>query len=180
MSVWPLKQTCRAVSTNSCAGAGRSRLTAKSGSQKGHCRLDLRNRSDVPLKTMWYRVVNSLVLCCGLLLALPPGWCCTIAFEAGVKTAPKTAAFHCPLCCDITPEPAPSQPEPPRPEACPICGDRDLVKPAQPETLAVDVAGPVLTLPSDLVVVAAFLPAVLESGSDRTIPLHMLHCVWTC
>src|SRR5262249_28059346 len=88
---------------------------------------------------------QSLVLCCGLLVALPPGWCCFVLPATNVPARPPSVP-PCPLCCKPTPaQPAPQHPEPAMPDTCPVCGERDLVKPAQPETPA-DISAAVLTV----------------------------------
>jgi hypothetical protein len=67
------------------------------------------------------------------------------------------------------------------PDTCPVCGERDLVKPAQPETPP-DASAAVLTV---LVTVdfsvttgGQFETTAVEGNLTR--PLNLLHCVWTC
>jgi hypothetical protein len=66
-------------------------------------------------------------------------------------------------------------------DPCPVCGDRDLVKPPQPEKVA-DAGA---SLPLDLPLTVVTLPATgplesVVSPRDLTRPLHLIHCVWTC
>jgi hypothetical protein len=131
---------------------------------------------------MTSRAIPLLALCSNLVLALPSGWCCYVAPAGRVETPCEVAAPRCPHCCDAAPaQPTPLQREPAKPEACPVCGDRDLVKPSQPETLANDLlALPALPLPVAIPVPATGTHDVIGSGGDLTRPLHLLHCVWTC
>jgi hypothetical protein len=70
---------------------------------------------------------------------------------------------------------------PPVPETCPVCGERDLVKPTQAVTAAdtVTMAVPLAAM-TNLVVDTVRSFDVPVSTSDLTRPLNLLHCVWTC
>jgi hypothetical protein len=67
------------------------------------------------------------------------------------------------------------------PDTCPVCGERDLVKPAQPETAA-DTSAAVLTLVvvTDLAFTTGGQFETTAVEANLTRPLNLLHCVWTC
>jgi hypothetical protein len=123
---------------------------------------------------MTVRLSRFLVLGCGLLLALPPAWCC---YPAALPRAPQSEPSP-PACCQKEKAPAPSPL--PLPARCP-CYDRNTVASASPEKLAAD-----LSLPAPLAVVGPDSPC---AGSTTVAaptalapapPLHVLQCVWLC
>lgn len=120
-----------------------------------------------------------LMLCCGLLLALPPGWCCIFAIQPARKETRKIVP-HCPCCCDKSQEPNPTpKPAPHKPQRCP-CADRQTTTPdsvkAMPVSLTVLAVLPVLdpTLTESLACTPAPLPTFVSSSPQ------LLHCVWLC
>jgi hypothetical protein len=130
-------------------------------------------------------LARSLMLACGLLLALPPGWCCMVPFRACAQEAAPGDAQQPRACCRHADGASrPSPPRAPQPAPLPLgkcpCSQHavstdapkavggDLVLAAPPP--AIDpvqfpaVAGPVVTAP---------LPTFDHS-------LRLLHCVWLC
>ena len=124
--------------------------------------------------------LRSLVLCTGLLLILPPGWCCATPRMAG-QTPVKPAC--CPHCnakerAPATPSSVPFGPKS-SPKACCVAGII-LIPPT------VEQNNPVPTIAA-----AHFASAVARSGDSGTVadtaavwplavPLHVLHCLWLC
>ena len=132
------------------------------------------------------RFLRSLMLGCGLLLALPPGWCCTFAFRPAKpapaqQEAPQDTPGCCPCCAKKAPRPAQTPtPAPEAPARCP-CSDRQLAAPDAPKVFAADM-GLVVPVPvTDLFTfwpcgrfnVALRCPAAHSSS-------HILNCVWLC
>src|SRR5947207_2817909 len=82
------------------------------------------------------RLIHFLLLGCGLLLALPPAWCCyPVRLSPAPQSEPTPAA-----CCH---KPQAPEPAPPAPVRCP-CDDRNTVTSAGPEKVAVDLSLPAL------------------------------------
>jgi hypothetical protein len=119
------------------------------------------------------RLIRLLCLGCGVLLALPPAWCC---YTPSVAQPDPTE----PSCCQRKEAPKPAPSPPPAPERCPCC-DRLSVSTADPQKVAADVshAAPV-------VVVVADSPRAGPSADVAPIPLilsrplRLLQCVWLC
>ena len=127
-------------------------------------------------------VLRLLVLGCGLLLALPPGWCCIFAFRSVKQEAPKSSpCCCCPCCAEKAPRPAPTPtPAPKAPDRCP-CADRHTTAPDAPKVFVCDL-GFVVHLPAtDL---SPSWPGVssLVGPHSPAVPTssHALNCVWLC
>ncbi len=120
------------------------------------------------------RLIRLLCLGCGLLLALPPAWCCwTPEYAPAAPQAPAPAP-----CCHSDPAP---EPVPALPIRCP-CDDRVTVSPAGPGKGAAD-----LNLATPHVVANIDALRASPSADVRPIPpllsgprLHLLRCVWLC
>lgn len=118
-----------------------------------------------------------LALLCGLILALPPGWCAAFCRAA----TPPEQAGHCSSCCPAErhePTPAPCRQAPPL-KCC--CADIDRTTPPSPEKLPLDLSFAVPLTSLDLEGRSA-AGALLEQTGPRAAapPLHLLHCVWLC
>lgn len=144
-----------------------------------------------------------LAVCCSLILALPPPWCCGLC--PLLRCSSNAARHHnccehtavqqelpapCGCCCggeEATAEkgregttPQRSQPLDPPAKCC--CHPQPVTVPPQPLPL-LTTDGDVATLATNL----DFQPGRLRSGSlvvsapSRTDPpLHVLHCLWLC
>lgn len=139
---------------------------------------------------MLSRCVRSLMLVCGLTLALPPGWCCLLASQATptATTAPRPGS-----CCCTCPAPsAKGQPQPksepaksptaPLPKDCP-CTDRQTVLTAGTSAEQVDGGVmPVAILPAlDIRSLEAHVVRRVDSDAHPPpLRLHVLHCRWLC
>ena len=128
------------------------------------------------------RFLRSLVLGCGLLLTLPPGWCCIFAFRPAKQEAPKASPCCCPCCAKEAPQPAPA-PEPAAPKApdrCP-CADRHTTAPDAPKVFACDLGLVALVPVTDFF---TSWPGVrsLVGPHSPAVPTscHVLNCVWLC
>jgi len=113
---------------------------------------------------------------CGLLLALPPAWCCyALPCSAAPKAAPKPAP-----CCHQKQAPTPAPCRPQSPAHCPLC-DQHTVAPPGPEKSG---AGP--ALPSPVVAAVVEIPRAGPAAPaaaippDPSRPLHLLQCLWLC
>src|SRR5690348_2493816 len=123
---------------------------------------------------MGVRLIRILCLACGLLLALPPAWCCWTPWLA---PAAQPVSPHA-SCChkESAPRPAPVAP----PAQCP-CYDLQTVA----------LTGPVKVAP-DLALASSPVVAVVDSprggppadaapiAPQFSRPLHLLRCVWLC
>jgi hypothetical protein len=124
-------------------------------------------------------VLRSLVLCCGLVVALPPGWCCAIESLLKPKTTRATQSCGCcPKCRNKTSEP--STPMPAAPERCP-CLDRDLTAPDSPLKPDLTAAHSIATV----VPVLAFDSTQCTVAMDRPVYIlpvssHIMNCLWLC
>lgn len=137
---------------------------------------------------MLLRCLRSLMLVCGLTLALPPGWCCLLASQA---TTTATIAPRLGSCCCTCPAPrAQSQPksEPakspsaPLPKDCP-CTDRLTVLTAGVTAEQVDVAVALLAILPAFDIWPSEAGVALRADSDAHPPplrLHVLHSQWLC
>jgi hypothetical protein len=131
------------------------------------------------------RFLRSLVLGCGLLLALPPGWCCTFAFRAAKQETPqetpKATPCCCPCCAKEAPPPDPTPtPAPKAPDRCP-CSDRHSTAPDALKVIASD-SGLVTPLPAiDLGLSWPGISALVHFPSPAApTASHILNCVWLC
>lgn len=127
-------------------------------------------------------VSRSLALLTGLVLALPPCWCCTLTAERGTTPArQEQSATH--SCC------SPKQPPAPEPSPAPCapqgpvkkCCERQTATQADSKWRLPDLPAfaAALLLPD----LAPALPAVVLPvvGFDPDLPpVHVLHCVWLC
>jgi hypothetical protein len=124
-------------------------------------------------------------LACGLVLTLPPGWCCLWLPRPAHAAAPADAPAESP--CPCCPHPAqpdePATPAPARPQRCP-CADRDATTP-EPLKVPAPQAGdglatawPAAADLSPSPALAGSLPAL--SLALTSAPLNLLHCVWLC
>jgi hypothetical protein len=122
-------------------------------------------------------------LACGLLLALPPGWCCLwMPGPACAAAAPAEAEPCCPCCCHPAQPTEPATPAPAPPQRCP-CADREATAPEAVKPPALQ-AGADLGAP---VPVPALAPSAVQecllpasSLTSSSAPLNVLHCVWLC
>lgn len=136
------------------------------------------------------RCVRTLMLVCGLTLALPPGWCCLLASQA-IPTA--TTAARPGSCCCTCPAPcAQGQPQPnsepaksptaPLPQDCP-CTDRQTVLTAGASAEQAEVAVALLAILPAFDLWPSEAGVALRADSDTHPPplrLHVLHCQWLC
>jgi hypothetical protein len=134
-------------------------------------------RPGVEWSAMQPALFQLVAVATSLLLALPPGWCCTPIRQDRTPASPEPAR-----CCHQTAADRPPQPEQPpaRPNA-ECCCQRDATVPEQP----VQPTGPAaLVLP--LLADAPTLLAGPGHGDTVGIPrppdprLHVLQCVWRC
>jgi hypothetical protein len=128
-------------------------------------------------------LLHLLPLACGLLLALPPGWCCLLG-PCPARAAPAPAepsdGAQCPCCCHPNPRPEPARPAPPL--RCP-CADRDATTPdvLKPPTLLSGDGLAALPAGADLELTASHDAPVTHAGPlSLSAPLNVLHCVWLC
>jgi hypothetical protein len=118
------------------------------------------------------RILRLLCLGCGLLLALPPAWCCWTS-----QPAPQAEPAHA-SCCHK--EATPTQAPLPTPTHCP-CDDIRTVTPAGPAKVAADLALPALLATAVVETPRAGAPAdVAPIPPPLSRPLHLLRCVWLC
>jgi hypothetical protein len=125
-----------------------------------------------------------LLLACGLLLALPPGWCCMVPAWGTSQETPKSDGPQPRSCCGHSNEaPKPAAPERPNRAPLPVdqcpCCERSTSTDA-PKTVGCDQA---LTAPLPLIDLAAAPVAgpILDSPVflfDHS--LRLIHCVWLC
>jgi hypothetical protein len=144
--------------------------------------------------------MRSLALACGLLLALPQGWCCMFAFAchegkattltetaAGTQDSPGRTGECCPCCPHKsapgapTGEPTPTEkPSAPAKSIC-SCSDRPATLPSTSSVEQVN-DGLVLFLPP-LPAIQGVGHSVAVVGTELPPPtptLHVLNCVWLC
>jgi hypothetical protein len=127
-------------------------------------------------------LLRALVLCNGLLLGLPPGWCCPFLARAH-EPAPqaKPCCHHTEETEQPSPPTPPANPEPGKP--CDACAcQRDATVTPDTRTLHPDVA---VAIPLALAHVGTF-PVGGSALSARpdvyalSPPPQLLHCVWLC
>jgi hypothetical protein len=124
-------------------------------------------------------VPKLLVLGCGLLLALPPGWCCIFAVGTARHDVAEIAPC-CRSCCDrFAPSTPTHKPAPSKPLRCP-CADRQTTAPDSVKSSIVDL-NVVAVLPVDepALHIAPLEAAIAFSPLVSTSP-QILHCVWLC
>jgi hypothetical protein len=131
-------------------------------------------------------LLRSLALSCGLLLTLPPGWCCLLAHLTQRPVAAGQPVNSKPACCGHCgakqgdrsrqiPDHIPG-----REGKCP-CGERTATAPGAPVN-----AGPDLLLlapgtVTGLDTAARAVPACDPPASYSAPPhFHLLNCVWLC
>jgi hypothetical protein len=126
-----------------------------------------------------------LLLTCGLLLALPPGWCCMVPARGVAEDVRKRDDSPPRSCCDRGHRaPAPAAPE--RPKRAPLpfdqcpCFERSASTDV-PKTVGCDhaLAAPlplVDLVPSPTVAV----PTLAQPASPLDSSLQLVHCVWLC
>jgi hypothetical protein len=131
---------------------------------------------------MGHFLLRLAALACGLLLALPPGWCCLWLPQPARASAPPPVAPQCPCCHPVTPAELPT--EAPAPSGrCP-CADREATTPEAVKAPALQAGDCLAAVPAagaDLEASAA--PHGLPSPAGYALPsapLHVLHCVWLC
>ena len=134
-------------------------------------------------------IPRALVLACGVLLVLPPGWCCLLARGAccGHRPVVESASRKgCPCaakegtssscCCREKSNPPRQTPIPANSRCC----VRDLTV-AKIERPAGDAA---LVGPADLCASVTDSTASnltpISPAAPSSPPLHLLHCVWLC
>ena len=120
-----------------------------------------------------------VVLSCGLLLALPPGWCCIFATLLPTHDAP-VAAPACRSCCrQFAPSSPTPKPKPHNPERCP-CADRHATTLDHVKSAPLDLSF-VVVLPA---VERSFLPSPMDAAAAFSPPPsaspQLIHCVWLC
>ena len=132
-------------------------------------------------------LMRLLAVFCSLMLAMPQGWCCFVAYHCTAPAESQHTKQKTP-CCPCCPQPADSDEQAPSPQApfplCPSCScvDRQAIL---PDSLTVQLVetGFVLFLPP-LPLVAPDLghPALVAESADPppTPSLQVLYCVWRC
>lgn len=133
-----------------------------------------------------------LISLCGILLLLPPGWCCQLpAFKccAPAPMQPETnqegseTEGEC-CCCSSKKSTEESKPTPTKKPTAPrlaCCCEAPPV--ILPEKVSTDVAALDMALPLFVVDLnpSNFEGFVLHLSHPVSPPdLHLLHCVWTC
>jgi hypothetical protein len=131
------------------------------------------------------RLLRSLVLVSGLLLALPEGWCCLLAAQLKRHANEATAAKR-PECCTCHDSCKESEPTPVKrpviPPTCP-CSQRQTILPVVASAKHINAAA----------VFVAVLPPVTAApecvrGHEYTVcvvhpptcALHIFECIWRC
>ena len=131
-------------------------------------------------------LLRPLALTTGLLLLLPPGWCCFLAnltqppISARQSAAPKrTCCGHCGSKSEKSSRPVPDH-VPGRDGKCP-CGERTANAPGAPVNAGLD-----LSLPATVTITASVIAVTPEAACatsaahfDQPSP-HLLNCVWLC
>jgi hypothetical protein len=119
-------------------------------------------------------LIRYLCLGCGLVLALPPAWCCYVP-QQSMPQASEPARACC--CCHHEPTPQPAAPKLPPPGRCPYY-DHHTTVPAKP-AIGPAFAVPVVLFASHASAVHLSLAAVEHPrGPSRSV--HLLQCVWLC
>jgi hypothetical protein len=129
--------------------------------------------------------MRSLALMCGLILALPPGWCCMLSPRASTTGARgeakqvRSCCGHCKHSSKATHPSAPSR-QPLPPGKCP-CTDRDATSPDAFKILGSDLVLTSSTSVGDAVPCSVSFGHPIEvhdPPSDSSFLI--LHCVWRC
>ena len=130
-------------------------------------------------------LLRFLVLGCGLLLALPQGWCCMVRLQPAVSESKGDDPNPCSCCpyCKLPDKPSIPPipgPKPLTPAECP-CGDRASTAPDAPKVLTCDISLPGI-LPTIVLAPSCVqdddLVSQLHFPSDHS--LRLLHCIWLC
>lgn len=126
---------------------------------------------EMPMQSTW---IKSLALCCGVLLALPPGWCCVVPSLFAAARQETEPCCCCPRSAEGEQSPAHDS-RTPKPERCP-CEDRlgttiDVHKPAADALL-------LAPLPLDLRPFVGTTERTPAVASPPTTPsLYLVHCL---
>jgi hypothetical protein len=124
-------------------------------------------------------------LTCGLLLTLPPGWCCMWLPGPARAAAPEQSPAEpcCPCCCHPAQPTEPASPAPAPAPRCP-CADRDATT---PEAVKPPALQPGADLGAPAPAAAGPAPSAAPDGLPTGLrfalssaPLNVLHCVWLC
>jgi hypothetical protein len=149
---------------------------------------------------MLTNVGRVLAFVCGVVLALPPGWCCKATAggccgpalpsppapaPAGCCTSKSCASEACARSCcpkepaDERPAPAPTHPKPNRPCDTACCEQAPTIAPKVEPPVDLGPVGVQTTFTETADPEAV---AVLVGVPPRAAfpPLHILHCVWLC
>jgi hypothetical protein len=123
---------------------------------------------------MGVQLIQFLCLGCGLLLALPPAWCC---WAPQLASAAQPESKRAPCCQnESAPKPTPAAP----PAQCP-CYDRNTTAPAAAEKVVADLSCAVQPVVAVVASPRAGPPAVAPPiPPPLSQPLHLLCCVWLC
>jgi len=117
-----------------------------------------------------------LALTSGILVGLPPGWCCAAPSPKAAELPPQPVHS----CCQHEQpmpdkEPAPAQPI----QKC--CCEKDLASPPSPETTSPELAISIpLAIPDAPALLAAGVSDLCFTDHFSSPPLHVLQCVWRC
>lgn len=127
-------------------------------------------------------VLRSLVVCCTLVVALPPGWCCAVESLLNPslyrESANRQTCSCCPKCRSNMPTPAKPMPAPP--QRCP-CLDRDLTTPDTPVKPDLGAANSMMVvLPVPDFALSQLLIAPDCPDSRVSVSPHILNCRWLC
>lgn len=124
-----------------------------------------------------------LVLGCGLLLVLPPGWCCMFASWGRKQDAPSARPCRRTCCGEENRSPTSTptpRPAPRKPARCP-CADRLSTV---PDTAKVFAGDPPIVAPLDALDLSPAQPAVDSPVGFRSpsppSATHILNCLWLC
>jgi hypothetical protein len=136
------------------------------------------------MRYMWGRFVHYLSLLCGLLLALPQGWCCGFDWSMASQTRAQAPAATTCSCCHVPPSPHshPGQrPIAPPFRLCPCTYRQATLSPSA--ILPVDDSGFVAILPVRPPLLRA--SAAIKEGIGFALPpsavrIHVGKCVWLC
>jgi hypothetical protein len=132
------------------------------------------------------RLLRSLVLACGLLVALPPMWCCMLYahLQTASDTSPDSPKTPCCPCCklDAPAQRTPAKKPAPEPGSCQLCLNRQALLPSK-----------AVHQPNIDWAVVAFLPPpvcgpfLVQTGEEAvsvvhplTHELYLFKCVWLC
>lgn len=132
-----------------------------------------------------------LIALCGILLVLPPGWCCHLQVSpcrptAGVATheVQQAAIPLSECCCCSTPDSTEGNSKAPTDKPAPVkkscCESTPVIMPEKERVKEQDF----LSIPVSLIMGNDWIVVhKLPCGTpvfDWSPPLHLLHCVWLC